>query len=79
MEKPKTPKRSFGDVGVKYFASLKRFLSEFYNLKNFETTGTKFFVVSDLDLKNQEFTMGKKLYKFVLRENKYEVCKVRYA
>ena len=69
-------KCSFGDVGVKYFEPLQRYLVEFYNLSDFEKVGTKLFVFSNLDLKNKEFVMGKKTYKFVLRDNKYEICKL---
>ena len=72
----KTKKCSLGDVGVKYFAPLQRYLMEFYNLKDFEKVGTKLFVFSNLDLKNKEFVMGKKIYLFVSRDNKYEVCKL---
>ena len=71
-----TSKSGFGDVGVRYFEPLQRYLAEFYNLSDFEKVGTKLFVFSNLDLKNKEFVMGKKTYKFVLRDNKYEICKL---
>ena len=77
MENHKIPKLSFGDVGIKYFEPLKRFLAEYYDLKNVEILGTKLYVFSNRDLNDQEFKMGKKTFKFVLRENKFEVCKVK--
>lgn len=74
---PRKNKPIYGDVGTKYFGPLKRFLAEYYNITKLDTTRTKIFVFSDLDLRNQEFTMGKKSYIFILRGDKYEICKLK--